>query len=190
MELVRADEETVRLLLDPVGYEVRREAVERRLGDLRALVLGFAGEGHNSFVGALPLREVAADGVEVADGPVDAARNHHGPRQSADLLHAPRVEHDERFAVGFMVDSVWHQCMVTIEDEDTPRIDHVGISSTPVDGYAYRAGESIDVGVTLDGKVEVDGTPLLALFLGDGNDSAWRGAEYYNGSGTRFLVFR
>ena len=80
--------------------------------------------------------------------------------------------------------------MVTIEDEDTPRIDHVGISSTPVDGYAYPAGESIDVGVTLDGKVEVDGTPLLALFLGDGNDSAWRGAEYYNGSGTRFLVFR
>ena len=99
-------------------------------------------------------------------------------------------EHDEQFAIGFMSGSTWHQCMVTIEDDDAPEILDVNIISSPVDGDAYRAGESIDVGVDFDFKVEVEGTPLLSLFLGEGPGNTWRGAEYRSGSGTRFLVFR
>ena len=99
-------------------------------------------------------------------------------------------EHDETFVIGFMNGSVWHQCIVTIEDDDAPRIDLVEINSTPVDRYAYRAGESIDIGVTMDAKVEVDESSLLSLYIGNGDSSIWQGAQYHSGSGTRFLVFR
>ena len=98
-------------------------------------------------------------------------------------------EHDETFEIGFWSDGIWHHCVVTIDDDDAPGIVGVDIATKPVDGYAYRAGESIDVAVDLDSKVEVDGTPLLSLYVGDGED-AWRGAEYHSGSGTRSLLFR
>ena len=99
-------------------------------------------------------------------------------------------EHDETFAIGFQNDGVWHQCIVTIEDDDAPAITGVHISSEPTDRHAYRAGDSIDVIVDTDFKVEVEDTPHLALFFGDGDESAWRGAEYLTGSGSRHLVFR
>ena len=99
-------------------------------------------------------------------------------------------EHDETFAISFSNEGVWHQCMVTIEDDDAPEVTQVEILSQPADGYAYRAGESIDVMVSMDAKVEADGTPLLGLFLSDEADSTWRGAEYHSGSGGFALVFR
>ena len=99
-------------------------------------------------------------------------------------------EHDETFAVGFWDDGVWRQSVVTIEDDDAPAIASVEIASRPVDNYAYRAGDSIDVIVNLDSKVDVEGTPLLSLFLGDGDESTWRGADYHSGSGSRSLIFR
>ena len=117
--------------------------------------------------------------------------------QGENTLWAPIVtkedtlpEHDETFAIGFWDGGVWHHCVVTIDDDDAPEILNVNISSAPVDGHAYRAGDSIDVAVDLDSKAEVEGTPLLSLFIGDGDDSVWRGAEYHSGSGTRSLVFR
>ena len=99
-------------------------------------------------------------------------------------------EHDETFAIGFWDGGVWHHGVVTILDDDVPSIIDVNIASQPVDGYAYRAGDAIYVAVDLDQKVDVDGVPLLALFLGDENESTWRGASYHDGSGTRSLVFR
>ena len=116
---------------------------------------------------------------------------------AATTLRAPVVtkedtvpEHDETFAIGYWDGGEWHHCVVTIEDDDAPGITLVEISSTPVDGYAYRAGEAIDVVVNLDSKVDVVGTPLLALFFGDGDESTWRGASYHSGSGSHSLVFR
>ena len=99
-------------------------------------------------------------------------------------------EHDETFIIGFWIEGTWHGCVVTIEDDDTPVISGVEISSRPAEGFYYRSGESIDVTVNMDGKVEVDGTPLLSLYMGDAGESAWRGAKYHSGSGSRFLVFR
>ena len=69
LELVGTDQEAVWLLLNPVRNEIGREAVERRLGDLRAVVLVLAGEGGDGPVGALALLQVAPDGVEVARWP-------------------------------------------------------------------------------------------------------------------------
>ena len=90
LELVGADQEAVRVLLDPVGDQVGREAVEGRLGDLRAVVFVLAGEGDDGLVGALALFEVLPDGVVVRDGALDAARHDHGPRLPAD---PPQVVH-------------------------------------------------------------------------------------------------
>ena len=79
---------------------------------------------------------------------------------------------------------------MTILDDDMPRILSVELASRPLDLWAYRAREAIDVVVTLDARVEVEGTPNLALFFGEGDSSTWRGATYHSGSGTRELVFR
>ncbi len=101
-----------------------------------------------------------------------------------------RPEPDETFAIGFWDDNVWHYCVVTIADDDMPKILSVDLASSPLDRWAYRAGDAIDVMVLLDTKVEVEGTPLLALYLGESDSSTWRGATYHSGSGTRELVFR
>jgi hypothetical protein len=37
-------------------------------------------------IGALPFSQVAADGVEILDGALDPARDHHGPRLPTDLV--------------------------------------------------------------------------------------------------------
>ena len=99
LELVGADQEAVRVLLNLVGDLARREAVERGLGDLRAAVLVLAREGDDGLVAALALGQVVADGVEVLDGALDAARHHHRPRLAADLVQAEHllvevVDHD------------------------------------------------------------------------------------------------
>ena len=86
LELVGADQEAVRVLLDLVGDLVAREAVQRCLGDLRAAVLVLAREGDDGPVGALALVEVVADGVVILDGALDAAGDHHRPRLAADLV--------------------------------------------------------------------------------------------------------
>ncbi len=99
-------------------------------------------------------------------------------------------EHDEIFAIGFWDDDLWHPCVVTIVDDDTPAVTDVNIISRPVDQYAYRIGESIDVTVRTDAPIEVVGTPLLSLYIGDGPGDHWRGASYLTGSGGRELVFR
>ncbi len=100
-------------------------------------------------------------------------------------------EHDETFSTGFWVDGEWHGCEVVIDDDDAPEITFVEISSAHADWYAYRAREHIDVTVNTDARVEVGGTPLLSLYIGDdGYGDNWRGAEYHSGSGTRALVFR
>ncbi len=99
-------------------------------------------------------------------------------------------EHDETFEIEFAANGVWRGCVVTIDDDDLPEVREVEISSRPVRGDTYRAGESIDVTVTLDQEVEVTGRPLLSLFVDGGRGGGWRGADYLSGSGTRSLIFR
>lgn len=114
-----------------------------------------------------------------------------------DILRIPLVtkhdslpEHDETFGIGFQVDGQWHACTIKIVDDDAPKITEVEVTSIPVRPNAYRTGESIDITVTFDQEVEVDGLPLLSLYLGEPGNTSWRGARYHHGSGSRYLTFR
>lgn len=113
-----------------------------------------------------------------------------------------KPERDETFSIGFWGDGEWHGCVITIIDDDSPEVTEVEISSKPTEGDrvsgwftnkpndwdTYRTGESIDVTVTFDSAVEVEGTPSLSLYVGDVD--GWRGARYHSGSGSEHLVFR
>ncbi len=101
-----------------------------------------------------------------------------------------RIEHDETFSIGFYAHGAWHGCVVTIVDDDQPRIIGVDFATSPADGVAYRAGDAIDIAVRLDKNVEVEGSPLLSLDVGDSGSSTSRDAGYHSGSGGRELVFR
>ena len=101
-----------------------------------------------------------------------------------------KAEHDETFTIGFWDGGAWHGCVITIEDDDAPEITEVAITSIPVEGDTYRTGESIDITVDLDREAEVEETALLSLYLGKGDDTTWRGAHYYHGSGSKHLTFR
>ena len=114
-----------------------------------------------------------------------------------DILRIPVVtkqdslpEHDETFGVAFQVNGEWHSCTIKIVDDDAPRVTRVEVTSVPVRINTYRTGESIDVTVTFDQEVEVDGAPLLSLYLGERGNASWRGARYHHGSGSRHLTFR
>ncbi len=101
-------------------------------------------------------------------------------------------EHDETFELGAQFGGSFHSCVITIDDDDAPRITDVEITSVPIRGDTYRTGESIDVRVTLDQEAEVEarGDALIHLYLGEGASGTLRGARYYQGSGGRFLIFR
>ena len=90
-----------------------------------------------------------------------------------------RPEHDETFAIGFWDEGVRLHCVVTILDDDAPRIVGVNLISSPVDRWAYRAGDAIDVAVRFDAKVEVEGSPSLGLFRGEGDASTCTNASYF-----------
>ena len=61
----------------------------------------------------------------------------------------------------------------------------LAISSDPGSDKTYAAGDEIQVTVTFNETVEVEGTPQLTLELGGGT----RSAAYEGGSGTAALVF-
>ncbi len=61
-----------------------------------------------------------------------------------------------------------------------------GIVSTPASGDTYGVGENIEIGVTYNWPVEVEGDKFLGLRIGVDR----REAAYNRGSGTETLVFR
>ena len=74
-----------------------------------------------------------------------------------------------------------------------PYVKNVGIVSVPPDGWeAYRAGQTIEIALTFDTAVVVEGEVRLGLYVGlvHGNwAEAWREADYLRGSGTETLIF-
>ena len=60
----------------------------------------------------------------------------------------------------------------------------VSVTSRPRVGDTYGRGEKVEVQVTFDREVVVSGVPVVGLTVG----SAWRGARYTSGSGTRILT--
>ena len=76
---------------------------------------------------------------------------------------------------------------VTNETPDTspPEVSSLAISSNPGSDQTYAAGDEIEVTVTFNETVEVEGTPQLRLRVGSRN----RTAGYLRGMDTATLVF-
>ena len=70
-------------------------------------------------------------------------------------------------------------------DTTPPEVESLGITSNPGSDQTYAAEDEIEVTVTFNETVEVEGTPRLTIELGSGR----RTANYQGGSGTAALVF-
>lgn len=66
-----------------------------------------------------------------------------------------------------------------------PRVTASAITSTPARGGVYRAGETVSISLTYDRPVVVEGTPSIALQIGDHHAEA----TYRSGSGTNNIQF-
>ena len=66
-----------------------------------------------------------------------------------------------------------------------PYITTASITSIPASNGTYVAGETIDVSLTFDRAVDVDGDPTVKLTIGDNE----READYQSGRGTSTLAF-
>src|SRR5262249_8359185 len=87
------------MLLNFFRYFAGRETVERGFGHFRSAKISLAGKRDNRLVRALALLKITANGVEILDGAVDAARHNHSPCLAADLtqindLFVEVVHHD------------------------------------------------------------------------------------------------
>ncbi len=69
-----------------------------------------------------------------------------------------------------------------------PSATSVEIVSSPAGRGSYLPGENIEIAMTFDEAVEVEGDRFVGLRVGTGD--WWRGARYNRGSGTDTLVFR
>ena len=76
------------------------------------------------------------------------------------------------------------KCRITIIDDD-PHVTGIEIISSPARIDTYGLGETIEIAVTFNHPVEVDGKPLMGFWMG----GQWKGAQYQRGSGTDTLVF-
>ncbi len=72
-----------------------------------------------------------------------------------------------------------------------PAITSVAFANAPTSGQAdyFKLGDEVDVAVTWDAAVTVDGTPSVRLLVGSLTDAA-TDAAYVSGSGTAALTFR
>ena len=99
MELVGHDEEAVRILAEGLFDHSRSESVQACLVQLRSVIVKLPAEGHDGFVGRLPLAEQAVDRVIVIDGALDADGADHAAGAAADAVGHRLVEvlhHDTR----------------------------------------------------------------------------------------------
>ena len=81
----------------------------------------------------------------------------------------------------------WSREPVTNDTPDTtsPTVSSLAITSNPGSDQTYAEGDEIEVTVTFDETVEVEGTPQLRLKMG----TRTRTAGYDSGTGTAALVF-
>ena len=80
--------------------------------------------------------------------------------------------------VGFD-DAIGHQV------DGRPLVTAAAVTSTPARGGVYRAGETVSISLTYDRPVVVEGTPSVALEIGDHHAEA----TYRGGSGTNTIEF-
>ena len=75
--------------------------------------------------------------------------------------------------------------VVTVKDDDTLGVTGVAVTSSPLSGSTYGAGETISFTAIFNGKVTVTGMPQFAFSLG----GATKQVAYASGSDSSALVF-
>ena len=90
------------------------------------------------------------------------------------------------------------QCVITIMDNDPPRVRHMRLVSEPADGDTYRRDEKIEIEVVFDTKVRVVGDPVVRLWISVPERGVWsypsdpsdiKRATYVSGTETKVLKF-
>ena len=121
------------------------------------------------------------------------------------IVNDDHLDDGETFivTVGSTADNVGQnsdqRCIVTIRDNDPPRVRHMRLVSEPADGDTYRRGEKIEIEVVFDSKVRVIGEPVVRLWLTvpergnvwsyPSDSSDIKKATYASGNETRVLTF-
>ncbi len=153
---------SVTILLDD-SDDPERSAVYNRGSGTDTLVFAYTVQSADLDLEGIALPERDSDGFEPATAQVYQAGT-----ENAVTGHI----------VGFD-DAMGHQV------DGRPGVTAVAITSAPERGGVYRAGETVSVSMTYDRPVVVDGTPSIALEIGDHHAEA----TYRNGSGTNTIEF-
>ena len=123
------------------------------------------------------------DGITISRGRAPSASAERGFGGSGSILALGTNVEANRFYAGIK-DASDHK----VDWNQVVRITDVSVISSPEDGEAYRAGESLEVQLTYEEAMVVEGAKGVSIYVGD-DDDAWRGARYNRGSGTDTLVF-
>ena len=91
------------------------------------------------------------------------------------------------------------RCVITIRDNDPPRVRDIRLVSRPADRETYRRGEKIEIEVEFDNKVHVVGVPAVPVWVTDHpkgifwaapeDPSDIKQATYVSGNNTKVLKF-
>ena len=123
----------------------------------------------------------------------DAERRANRMARTISTYQDDRLEGEESFILSFTPrDNVKdlddpqrdNRCDITIVDNEA-RVTGIDIISRPAAGNTYGLKETIEFAVTFSREVEVEGRPIMGIWVGSG----WRAARYKEGSGTHTLVF-
>ncbi|MXX52852.1 MAG: hypothetical protein F4Z35_02560 [Dehalococcoidia bacterium] len=120
------------------------------------------------------------DGISVPPGYMDEDGRIHGIGGSGAIIQG-FLETVVHYEFDGLNDQAGHKVY------GRPATTGIEIISTPENSEYYRAGETIELAMTFNGPVEVEGHMIVGLRMGTG--SWWRGARYLRGSGTDTLVF-
>lgn len=134
------------------------------------------------FVHRVKWEDEDDNGVSVPGGYVDEHGNVHGLGGGSIVAAETGVNVNPVFA-GMSSDPD-HK----VDWRNTVDITDVAIVSSPVHGDTYREGEALEVQLTYEESMVVEGDVGVSIYVGDVNGS-WRGARYDRGAGTTRLVF-
>ena len=151
-------------------------AIRIEVGDNRKLARYQSGSSSDTLVFSYTVHEddIDHDGISV-------------PRQNGFKGSGKVREVDTGSAVNERIPRLRHQAEHRVNGI-LPTVVASEIISDPASGGVYRFGETIEIALEFDEKVDVEGQPSISILL-DGSDNPDRNAVYSRGSGTDTLVF-
>ncbi len=151
-----------------------KQAQYLRGSDSRVLVFGYT----------VKADDVDTDGIRMPGGYQDSEdRWHNFPGYDAITHHSS--------------DRVVYRAYKGFDDDENHKVDgslaplatNVEITSSPETGDTYRFGETVEVSMTFNTALDVEGSRYINLWSGPDGDTVWRAGTYNRGSGTNTLVF-